>query len=823
MRAILAAAAAVSLAHPAFALEPWPSGRLELELQKLDSLGSVLYVAAHPDDENTTLITYLANEQKLRTTYLSLTRGDGGQNLLGTDLGEKLGVIRTQELLAARKLDGGEQRFSRAIDFGFSKTPEETLRIWGEQEILADLVWTIRLTQPDVIITRFPMQAGITHGHHTASTWLAKKAFTAAADANAFPEQLKSVKPWSAKRLIWNTSSWFYGSRDATFDPTGKLTVDDGIFNPLLGKSYPEIAATSRSSHKTQGFGTTPKLGSSTEYFEPLEGEFSTKSLLDGVDTSWNRVADSEPVETAIQQAIANFSPTQPDRCVPHLIAAHRALSALPDQYWKTCKLRDLERVIAACLGLDVECVTATPSAVAGSNVSFELRAIQRSEQDVSISFLHDGKPLSNNEPFAMQPNLLLQTTGTIRLPLEPGTSQPYWLAQPHGTGAYTVNDPQLIGVPENPPALPVQFQLTVNGYALNYEIPTDYVINDPVRGEVKEPFVVTPPAMINLGQSIQIFGDPSPQTLTARVIAKQDLSGATLRFLTDGGWQVEPAESKFDLEKDGELSIEVKVTPPSTASSSALKAELEIDGQTYNRGFERLDYDHIPVQTLFPLAEEKLVSLEVKHAGSKIGYIPGAGDEIPAAMRSIGYTVDMLGEADMQQDTLAPYDAIVLGIRVLNTNDRIGFYFPALFKYAENGGTVILQYNTNGRLKTSHYSPFPFNISRDRVTDESAEMRILAPDHRVMNFPNKITAADFDGWVQERGLYFPTEWDPAFTPIFSANDADESPLDGSLLIANYGKGWYVQSSLSWFRQLPAGVPGAYRIFANLLSLGHSE
>lgn len=820
MKLIPAVAAIALLSLPARAIEPMSAGRLALEISKLDTLGSVLYVAAHPDDENTNLIAYLANGKKFHTTYLSLTRGDGGQNLLGTDLGEKLGLIRTQELLAARRIDGGEQRFSRANDFGFSKTPEETLKFWGKQKILGDLVWTIRVTRPDVIITRFSLEAGFTHGHHTASAWLAKEAFTAAADPKAFPEQLKSVQPWAAKRIIWNTSSWYYSQRGIDFETAGLLNEDVGVFDPLLGKSYPEIAAASRTSHKTQGFGTTPVLGEALDYFQPLDGDAATDSIFSGIDTTWNRVPDSAAVQAAIEKAIAANSASDPSRCVPDLIAAHRALSALPDQFWKSIKLRELENVIAACIGLDVESVSQVSSVVAGGKVDVGLNAVQRSNLDVTIAYSQAGKLLG--EPQKMASNQLYRSNEKLSPSSGLENSQPYWLTEPHELGSYTVKDPLQIGTPENPPVLPIGVRLTVSGYDLNYQIPTTYNFNDPVRGEVKEPLVVTPPVMVNLAEAIQIFADSSPRKITARIIAKADITHGKLHFVTQDGWKIDPETLDFTLKAGAEMKVEASLIPPASAGQSTLKAGLLVDGKTYDRGFERLEYDHIPVQTLFPIAEASLVSLDVKKAGERIGYIPGAGDEIPEALHRMGYAVETLTEQDMNQKTLSRYDAVVLGIRVLNTNSRIGFYFPALFDYAKSGGTVVLQYNTNGGLKTENFSPYPLTMSRDRVTDETAEMRVLAPDHPVMNFPNKITAADFDGWVQERGLYFPSQWDPAFTAILSSNDPGEKPTDGSLLIARHGKGWFVSTGLSWFRELPAGVPGAYRIFANIVSLSHA-
>jgi LmbE family N-acetylglucosaminyl deacetylase len=824
MRILLSFVATLMAVGSITALEPLPSGRLELELRKLDTLVSVLYVAAHPDDENTKLLAYLANGALAKTTYISLTRGDGGQNLLGTDLSEKLGIIRTHELLAARRIDGGEQRFTRANDFGYSKTPEETLRIWGKDAILADLVWTIRVTRPDVMIARFSVEPGNTHGHHTASAWLAKEAFAAAGDSQRFPEQLKLVAPWTPKRLLWNTSSWFYRSRNVAFDPTGLLAVDTGGYNPLLGASYSEIAARSRSSHKTQGFGATPELGESLEYFSHLEGEPATNSLFQNIDTAWSRVPNSKKVSAAIQRAIHEFVADEPWRAVPALIEAHRELATLPASFWRDEKLKSIANVIAGCLALDIESLSDSASAAPGASAALTVNAIQRSPLKVEARFRIAGKDFGPEKPVRLDFNKLQTVKQPFVIPTDASISQPYWLREFDTPGRYVVSDAAMIGTPENPPAIPVTAVINIEGSEFNFLISTTYNYNDPVRGEVKEPFVITPPVMVSLTESIQILGNSEPRPITARVLSKSANAEGTVHFTASNGWKVEPAEIPITLTSNGEeLVLKASLIPPKIAGDGVLRAEVELNGVRYNRGFERITYEHIPVQTIFPTAEARLVLLDVKTAGKLIGYIPGAGDAIPEALKRIGYAVETLTEADLSEANLQKFDAIVLGIRALNTIDRIDFYMPALFKYAKAGGTVVLQYNTSRGLKTKHFSPLPLTLSQERVTDENAEVRLLAPDHPVLHFPNQINPADFSGWVQERGLYFADSWDDAFVPILSANDAGEPPRNGGLLIARYGEGWFVYSGLSWFRQLPAGVPGAYRLFANIVSLRHSK
>lgn len=802
--------------------EPLPSGALQLSLEKLNKLGSVLYIAAHPDDENTKLIAYLANGERVDTTYLSLTRGDGGQNLVGSDLGEKLGLIRTHELMMARRIDGGQQRFSRAIDFGYSKTPEETLKIWDHEAVLADTVWAIRSLRPDVIITRFSLEPGYTHGHHTASTLLAKEAFAAAADASRFPEQLKFVEPWSAKRLLWNTSSWFYRSRNIEFDPNGLFFLETGGYNPLLGAAYTEIAAKSRSAHKSQGFGSTAELGESKEYFMTLAGSPPEGNLFSGIDTTWQRLPGASVVAESIARAIKVFDPAHPEVSVPALIEAHRALSELPEGFWRGQKLQDIEAVIAGCLALDVESVAGERSTVPGAELDLIINAIQRSSLPVTIAVSTVESDRSVAIETALPTNQLVSVQKRVPISANTEISQPYWLLSDPEPGRYVVDDQSLIGFPENQSALPLNVEIKISGYTISYQIATSYKYNDPVNGEVKVPLSITPPVMVNLEEPTHIFGHSEAREFAVRLFARASVDSGTVHFKVDSGWRVEPEQIQFSAKSGDEVLLSAKLIPPLEAGETTLQASVEFGGKVYNRGFTPLHYDHIPDQALFPVAKARAVLLDVQTAGSRIGYIPGAGDSIPEALGRIGYAVDTLTEADMDSAELSKYDAIILGIRAVNTNNRIGFYLPALFEYSAQGGVVILQYNTNRSLQTDDFAPYPITISRDRVTDEFAEMRFLAPEHPVMHFPNQITSSDFDGWVQERGLYFADAWDPVYRPIFSANDLGEAPVDGGLLIAEHGEGFFVYTGLSWFRQLPAGVPGAYRIFANLVSLGHA-
>ena len=822
--AILAVAGIANTADvpPLLSPEQMNAGEIQLALQKLNVLGRVLYIAAHPDDENTNLMALWANGSLYDAAYLSVTRGDGGQNLLGPELGERLGVIRTQELIGARRIDHAKQFFTRAIDFGFSKTADETLHIWDHDKILADVVWVIRNFRPDVIVTRFSPEDQKTHGHHTASAILAQEAFSAAADPNRFPEQLALVKPWQATRRVWNTSPFFFTNRNLPFDPTGLTVLEAGGFNPLLGKAYTEIAAASLSMHKSQGVGSPPRRGARKEYFKALQGQPMTNSLFEGVDTTWLRVANSESVAAEIRQIISKFNPADPAASVPELLKLRETMSGIQDESWIAEKKAAVDKIIAACLGLHVEASTATETFTPGQTAPIKLEAINRSNVPVilqEVRFPSAGD--SNKIDAALPSNELITKDLSYKIPGDAPYSQPYWLRKPAAPGTFTVEDQKLIGLPENPPALPVEIVLQVNGQELRYLVDTKYRTVDPVAGELRNPVVIAPPAFVNVVNSVFVFPTSQPKPVSVRVTAATGPVKGELKLAVPQGWDVSPASVPLDLKAaNAEMGATFNVKPPNQNGEGTLRAIVSIDGRDYSLERVRISYPHIGVQTLMPPAQAKLVRADIRKKGERIGYIPGAGDDVPESLRQIGYSVKMLSDPEITAKNLAQFSAVVVGIRAYNTQDQISNWLPELFAYVKNGGVAIAQYNTLADLKTNQLGPYPLEISRDRVTDENAQVRVLAPTNALMNLPNKITPKDFDGWVQERGLYFPNKWDPAWTPILSCNDPKEKPLDGGLLVAKSGKGFFVYTSYSWFRQLPAGVPGAYRLFANMLSLG---
>ncbi|MFY0690159.1 MAG: PIG-L family deacetylase [Cyclobacteriaceae bacterium] len=819
---LLLAVLAVSAQKP----KSYHKGEIEQMLKKLNVLGTVLYVAAHPDDENTSLIGYYANEELYRTAYLSATRGDGGQNLIGPEIREGLGIIRTQELLAARRIDRGQQFFSRANDFGYSKHPDETLTIWDKEKVLADFVRVIRTFRPDVMITRFSQEPGVTHGHHTTSAIIAMEAFKLAGDPNAFPDQVKALGVWQPKKIFWNPGRWSIMRSGGQFDPTGKLQVDVGAYNELLGESYNETSARSRSMHKSQGFGRTGTRGQEIDYLVQWAGDTSINDIFDGLDNTWSRVDGAETVAKFMQLSLEYYQKGEADKALGMLLEGRKELLGIADGFWKEVKLKEMNEAIRAITGMYLEVVSDDYLYTNGDSITLKLEAVARQYGGVTLKALELDQWNETIEiEQVLELNQKVVADYVLPLPKNLKYTNPYWLNDKATIGMYDVEDPSNIGKPENDPLLSARFLVEFEGQLIEYTVPVSYKRSDPVDGEVYRPLEYAPPAMVNLSTDLLLFADNAPQTLSAKVIAgKLNVKGA-LKLVAPADWKVSPESADVALsQKLEEQIVEFSVTPPRQASEAMLTAQLTLaNGSKINVGRVSITYDHIPVQTTFPKATTKLIKLDARKQGELVGYIMGAGDDVPGSLINMGYQVEMLQKDDVLTENLAQYDAIVLGVRAFNTLDWLAYKNKELFEYVENGGTMIVQYNTSHRLVTSEIAPFSLQLSRDRVTVEQAPVSILQSNHPVMSFPNKITEKDFENWVQERGLYFPNQWSDNFVPILSSNDPGESAKEGGLLVAPYGKGYYIYSGYSWFRELPAGVPGAYRIFANMISIGKNE
>ena len=785
------------------------------ELKSFREMGSVLYIAAHPDDENTLLIAYLARERNYRTAYLSLTRGDGGQNVLGPQFDEKLGVARTQELLAARRLDGGQQFFSRAMDFGFSKDYKETLGIWDRQQVLSDVVRVIREFRPDVVINRFSTTPGGTHGHHTASAVLGLEAFKLAGDPKAFPEQ--NLPPWQPKRIFVNGR----GGNE------GGVQMEISGNDAVTGMSFTELAARSRAMHKTQGFDNFRGFGGGngprTESFQLLAGEPATNDILDGIDTTWNRVPGGAEIGKQADSVIADFNPQDVSASVPALLKLRALVATVPNKDSVVEeKSKQLDHILQSCLGLEV--LTTIPSSEVVPGETMQLHHTVMVHSDVPVRWVTIQYPGATEHKLGQAGELRKNKPGSddVAQVLSANTplSQPYWLREEHTPGMFIVEDAKLIGLPENPTAFPIGQVFEVGGQTLIIPDEPVQILTNSAGGEIRRKLDVIPPVSLKFGAEVALFGPGKSHPVEVLITASRaNLSGA-LQLDLPGGWTGSPATQPFALGGVGdEKTFSFTVTAPGQAASAKIIADAEIGGTHYRNEREEISYAHIPRQLLQPLAKLKVLSLDLATRGHTIGYLPGAGDTVADCLKQMGYDVKILDDSDLTKDNLQNLDAVVIGVRAFNVRNNLAPYLPALFAYVEAGGTVVEQYNRPDP-KVTPLAPFDLHISNDRVTDETAAMTFLAPDHPVLNAPNKITSADFNGWVQERGIYFPDHWDDHFTPILACNDPGESPLKGSLLVAQSGKGHYVYTGLVFFRQLPAGVPGAYRLLANLISLG---
>ncbi|UOQ55353.1 PIG-L family deacetylase [Hymenobacter cellulosivorans] len=839
----------------------YTSSEILLGLKKLNVLGSVMYMAAHPDDENTRLIAYMANGRLLETGYLSCTRGDGGQNLIGPELREQLGVIRTQELLAARRIDGGRQFFTRANDFGFSKTAEETFTIWDKEQVLADMVWVIRQRRPDVLITRFPPDARAGHGHHTASAILAAEAFDAAGDPKRFPEQLKYVQVWQPKRLFWNTGSFFVKPGE---NMDGYLKLDAGGYNPLLGQSYGEIAARSRSQHKSQGFGSAATRGEALEYLQQVKGNKASKDPFEGIDQSWNRVPGGAAIGKMIDEVIRKYDASNPSASVAGLLKVRSALAVksvawngnAPDlSFWQHEKREQVDNLIKACLGLYIEATASEAAIAASQHLQLNIEALNRSALPVKMTGIY-GDFIRLDTSISLPPGKPMILKRKVKLNPFEEVAQPYWLRKPGTVGMYSVPETlslpsgsdaamstaarrrglstlpdeyhsltqyQFIGSPETPNAVGLAVVVSVAGADIFYEIPVQYKSTDPVEGEKYRPLTVVPPVAVNIGGRAYVFADNAPKTIPVTLRAGRAGVKGSLTLALPAGWKAEPTTAAFDLaNKDGEQTVffQVQPGPGAAEGKSEVRAVATVDGQAYSRGYQVIQYNHIPTQTLFPEAVAPLVKLDLKRKGQEIGYLMGAGDEVPDALRQIGYNVTLLKPEDLSADYLRRFDAVVLGVRAYNTVDRLKTLQPNLLKYVENGGNVVVQYVVNRGTVLPEIGPYPLKLSSDRVTVENAAVTFLNPKQPLLNTPNKITAKDFEGWVQEQGLYYPSSWDPKYQTVISSHDPGEAAKESAILVADYGRGHYIYTGLSLFRELPAGVPGAYRLLTNMVSLG---
>lgn len=805
--------------------QSWSSADMYLALRKLNVLGSVLYIAAHPDDENTRLITYLSKDRLYRTGYLSLTRGDGGQNLIGDEQGIDLGLIRTQELLAARRIDGGEQFFTRAYDFGYSKTPQETFTKWDKEKILSDVVWVIRKFQPDVVINRFPETGEGGHGHHTASGILANEAFTAAADPNRFPEQLKHVSVWQPKRVLWNTFN--FGGTNTTREDQFKIDV--GGYNPLLGKSYGEIAAESRSQHKSQGFGVPASRGESLEYFKATKGDQPAKDLMDGVELTWKRVSGGEAISKMIDELTRNFDLLHPEKSVEALVGLYKAISNLPDSYWKIQKQKEVYTLIAQCSGLFLDATTTEQFAVQTDSVRINFSINNRLGTDAVLQKVQVDE-FDSSFARILEKNRNLNFSKTIRVPAEKPITQPYWLEKKMAEGYFNVTDQLQVGQPDADPAYNAFIVVKIYGERFTFVRPVRFKFTDPVKGELYQPLVIVPPVILSPQEDVKVVS-PGKTSLKGTIAArgmKKGFNGNVEVLSAISGKEVKNIFiSNKNLSIDTKNQVrEIEYTGDAEKKNEELLFSVSADGKNLvSDDKHEIRYDHIPWINYFHKSAVAVKYIDLKTYNKKIGYITGAGDKVPEALEQMGYEVSLLTDKELSRNNLGQFDAIITGVRAYNTHEWMNKHYEKLMKYVEEGGNLIVQYNTSNQIGPvrAKIGPYNFNITRTRVTDENAPVSLLKPEHPVFNFPNKIGEDDFKGWIQERSIYHAADTEGKFEKLISMADPGEKADEGSLLVAKYGKGWFTYTGIVFFRELPAGVPGAYRLLANIIALNKKK
>lgn len=839
---------------------------IRYSLAKLNVLGSVLMIGAHPDDENNAVMAYLSRGLKARTGYLSCTRGEGGQNLLGLEQGALLGVLRTQELLAARRDDGGAQYFTRAIDFGFTTSVEETMANWGHDRTLADIVWVIRQQQPDVIILSFSGTPSDGHGHHQASAILGREAYEAAGDPSRFPEQLKFVKPWRARRLMrsrfapLNPPVGRGGGRGGAgrgeqaaaagqqaagrgpgrgpdpFPNQPVITLDSGDFDPVIGRSYREISVISRNEHRSQGQGAPIAYGSSENLLSFIAGDMPQKGVLDGIDTSWTRVPGAGRTGELLARAQSEFDDLHPERTVATLLEARPAIAVLAraGQSWAQWKLDEIDEAIALCAGLRTEAQADAPGFVPGGTAKISLTALKRSGLPIVLAGIHlsgwadvdagvKNKALEYNKPEV--------TTVPVQISATQPYSQPFWLKEPPEPGGYTIRDQTLIGRADILPEVVARFDFILNSAPFSITQPLHYRAADPSKGEYVRPIVVEPPFAIDLPAQNFVFPSGAPRDFSLQIKALSANQSGEVRLETPQGWKVAPASAPFQLKEVGsEQGVSFRLMPPAGSVAGNFKVIAKSAAVEISTGVDVIPYSHIPAQTVLMPAAGKLSAVPLKVLARRVGYVMGSSDKVPEALRQMGCQVDLLDDKDLASGNLSVYDAIVTGVRAYSVRPDLRAAQQRLLDYTKNGGTLVVQYNNGADARISpavaealdHLGPYPFTFGRDdaRVTDETAPVKVLLPASPILNVPNKIAPADFEGWVQERGLYFSNKWDPKYETPLETHDKGNPELPGGMLYTRYGKGVYIFTAYSWFRELPAGVPGAYRIFANLISAG---
>ena len=867
--AALLLAAATAAARPPAAAQVRPvydlgAAGLTQVLERLQTTASALHTGAHPDDEDSAFMARTARGDHARVAYLALNRGEGGQNIIGTELFDALGVIRTEELLQARRLDGGEQFFTRTFDYGFSKTRAEAAAKWNERDVLGDMVRVIRMFRPLVIYSRFSGTPADGHGQHQLAGYLTPLAFKAAADPDAFPEHgAEGLRPWQARKLY----------RGVGFRPdpanSATLAVQTGVMDPVLGRSYAEIAAEGRSQHKSQEMGSLELRGPSASGLRLVEGAggaaAAESSIFDGIDTTVPGLAalaglpagalsaELQAIAGHARRALDEYEPLEPSRILPVLADGLRATRAAREalkgvqgaadaradaDFLLAFKEADFEEALVRAAGVVVDPLAEDETVVQGASVGVNVRVFSGTAGTAKVTKIDVAAPAGwtvaagaadaqpDDNPFARREAPAAAARFTVAVPADAPLTQPYYLAEPREGDRYRWPEGAPRGLPFAPPLLSGVVTLEIAGVPVSVRQPVQYRFADRVRGELRRDVQVVPAVAVGLDSPLLIvpLGAAAHQqrvVVRATSFSAEPIAG-TLRLRLPDGWIAAPAEAPFTLRAKGDkTSTPFVITAPAgrKAGRQTITAEARVGAATYARDVQTIAYPHIQTHRIYSPASATAQVFDLKVAPVRVGYIMGSGDQVPDAIRSMGVDVTLVPEEMLATGDLTRFDTIVVGVRASEARPEFVANNGRLLQYVERGGTLIVQYQQTD-YPGRNLPPYPVQSpTNSRVTDETAPVRILAPGHPVFTYPNRITDADFAGWVQERNLYAFNTLDERYTPLLESADPGEPPQRGGEVYAEVGRGRYVYTAYSWFRQLPAGVPGAYRQFANLISL----
>lgn len=844
-------------------------------LKRLNTTASVMHIGAHPDDEDSGLLAYLARGENARTAYLSLTRGDGGQNVIGSELFESLGVIRTEELLQARRLDGAEQYFTRAFDYGFSKTLAEAKEKWDEKIILCDAVRAIRKFRPLVVISRFSGTPADGHGQHQFAGYIAPLAVKAAADSGQCRD---AGAAWQVLK--------FYVSQGFRSQAEPTLRLNTGRYDYLLGRSYFEIAMEGRSQHKTQEQGVLESKGERFSGLNLVESKVpkveKETSVFDGIDTSLENIPalfsrDSgavgdytkgllKTIRQSVERAAKEYKPEQPEKILPALVEGRKAANQLflgyalsgdtPEQrqnleerraneadisFVVREKLNQFNRAVRLAAGIQIETLANRETVAPGENFLASVKVFYPENPNIKFGKIEvdaprnwkilDAKEPPNDSPFAAFSREKANQAAYFDVTVSPSAerTEPYFLKDRRKDYLYGSRNGTDYSLPFPYPFLQGSVTLTIYGESISFTQPVEYRFADDVRGEVRRNLDVLPPLTISLDQNLLIVPrSAKPQTRRLMMSVTnhspnqpEATASLNLGLFKGGVWQAAPFSQTFTLKnKDEKTSIAFDFTIPAETDAGVYQIlpTVSYDGGVFSDEIHTIAYPHIRTHRFYTQAKAQVTVLDLKVAPVKVGYVMGSGDAVPEAIRQMGLSVEMLNENDLASGDLSRFDVIVVGIRAFQVRRDLISNNQRILEYARGGGNLIVQYQ---RPEYESLLPFPAKIGA-RVADENAPVAILEPQNPIFNFPNKITDEDFKDWVQERNLQSLTTFDANYKPLLESHDANEPENKGGLVVAEIGKGKYIYTSYAFFRQLPAGVPGAYRIFANLLSIPKS-